>query len=353
MASAEQQIQFLNSIQRVLDEGQFTSTYKYALLLAIADICVEEGNRAAESELEIPVERIAEMFVTYYWRQSAPYTHPGGDPGGHVLLQNPKKQAEIVSQLKRERDRHGEALLPLLHDQRSRERIVRGVAKVVGKMPLDKLQNVGSGKEMFLYDDSDVSKSIKLLSGVCYCFRTHHTLIRNLVRGAWLHLVRRLNGGVLGEEADLHDFMFGGERTLLTPVRPLLRELQQDKCFYCGERLTGQKVEVDHFIPWSRYPVDLGHNFVLADERCNRNKSDTLAATAHLEHWLDQIQRSPVELDSAFAELMIPMNRGRSVRIANWAYSRDYERKAMMWLRATEMLRLDEGWNRALAALLN
>lgn len=353
MASPEHQIQFLNNIQRVLDEGQFTSTYKFALLLAIADICVEEGNLAAESELEIPVERIAELFITYYWRQSAPYAHPGGDPGGHVLLQNPNEQAKIVSLLRRERDRHGDALLPVLHNQRSRDRIVRGVAKVVAKMPLDRLQNMGGGKKIFLYDDADVSKSIKLLSGVCYCFRAHHTLLRNLVRGAWLQVVRKLNGGILGEETDLHDFMFGGERTLLTPVRPLLRELQQDKCFYCGERLTGQKVEVDHFIPWTRYPVDLGHNFVLADERCNRNKSDTLAATTHLERWVDQIRRSPAELENAFAELTIPMNLDRSVRIANWAYSRDCEREARTWVRAKEFAPLPANWHAALATLFN
>jgi hypothetical protein len=35
---------------------------------------------------------------------------------------------------------------------------------------------------------------------------------------------------------------------------------------------------VDHFIPWSRYPADLGHNFVLAHDRCINAKSDYLAA---------------------------------------------------------------------------
>lgn len=353
MASPERQIEFLNNLQRVLDEGQFTSTYKYALLLAIADICIEEGNRVADSELVIPVERIAEKFITYYWRQAAPYTHSIGDPSGRVLLQNPKQQAEIVSRLKRERDRHGDALLPLLQNQRSRERIVKGVAGVVAEMPLGKLQNVGGGKLPFLYDDADVSASIKLMAGVCYCFRIHHTLIRNLVRGAWLQLVRKLNGGVLGEESDLHDFMFGGERTVLTPVQPILRDLQGNACFYCGEKLTGKKVEVDHFIPWSRYPVDLGHNFVLADATCNRNKSDMLAAATHLEHWVHQVQRSPTELQNAFAELKIPMNLDRSVRIVHWAYSRDSERKAMAWLGGTETQPLNEGWNAALLALLN
>ena len=39
----QQQLEFLSNVQRLLSEGQFTATYKYALLLAIADICVEDG----------------------------------------------------------------------------------------------------------------------------------------------------------------------------------------------------------------------------------------------------------------------------------------------------------------------
>ena len=35
---------------------------------------------------------------------------------------------------------------------------------------------------------------------------------------------------------------------------------------------------VDHFIPWRRYPLDLGHNFVLAHSACNSSKGDRLAA---------------------------------------------------------------------------
>jgi hypothetical protein len=36
LPSPEDQVQFLLNIQRLLTEGQFTATYKYALLLALA-----------------------------------------------------------------------------------------------------------------------------------------------------------------------------------------------------------------------------------------------------------------------------------------------------------------------------
>ena len=71
--------------------------------------------------------------------------------------------------------------------------------------------------------------------------------------------------GVLGETADLNEFLFGSERGNLAAIRPVLIDVQRGVCFYCGSVLKPTNTEVDHFIAWARYPVDLGHNFVLAD----------------------------------------------------------------------------------------
>jgi len=76
MASPEQQIEFLSNLQRLQAEGSFVSTYKYALLLSLADLCVEHG-RDDDSPLEIPTRRIGEKFAEYYWRQCAPYLPTG------------------------------------------------------------------------------------------------------------------------------------------------------------------------------------------------------------------------------------------------------------------------------------
>src|SRR5437870_3987786 len=65
-------------------------------------------------------------------------------------------------------------------------------------------------------------------------------------------------------------------------------ELQEGRCFYCAARLAsraGQTPDVDHFIPWSRYPDDGLENLVVAHARCNAQKRDFLAAAAHVRHW--------------------------------------------------------------------
>src|SRR6266480_6864612 len=88
------------------------------------------------------------------------------------------------------------------------------------------------------------------------------------------------------------------ERVPLERVRGPIIELQEGRCFYCAERLArraGQTPDVDHFIPWSRYPDDGLENLVVAHARCNAQKRDFLAAAAQADHGL-----SPLSLRSAF-----------------------------------------------------
>ena len=66
----EAQVQFLLRIQRLLNEGSFTATYKYALLLSLADIAVEGGDDSG-GVLVVSVSLIAEKYIAYYWRHAA------------------------------------------------------------------------------------------------------------------------------------------------------------------------------------------------------------------------------------------------------------------------------------------
>src|ERR1017187_7312847 len=86
--SAEDQVRFLSNLQRLLAEGQFVASYKYALLLALADIAVEQGDDT-DAALITPTALIAEKFIQYYWRQTVPYV-PRKSSGAvaRILRQN-------------------------------------------------------------------------------------------------------------------------------------------------------------------------------------------------------------------------------------------------------------------------
>jgi len=110
MPTPESQIAFLTNLQRLLSEGSFVSTYKYALLMALADIAVERGNDD-DRPLDIPTMLTAEKFVDYYWRQSAPFVSAQETQNLGVLRQNTGKQAGIILVLIEARQPHEGSLV--------------------------------------------------------------------------------------------------------------------------------------------------------------------------------------------------------------------------------------------------
>ena len=70
--SAEEQLAFLTKIQRLFNESGFSSTYKYALLISLADLAIELG-KDDNSPLQLSNRQIAERFIELYWQQASPY----------------------------------------------------------------------------------------------------------------------------------------------------------------------------------------------------------------------------------------------------------------------------------------
>src|ERR1035441_5982095 len=85
----DEQIRFLVNFQRLLDEGLFVASYKFALLVALADISIELGDDSG-GVLAVSTSTIAEKFIQYYWRQAVPY--PVADQS-RILPRTPRTQA--------------------------------------------------------------------------------------------------------------------------------------------------------------------------------------------------------------------------------------------------------------------
>ena len=336
----EGQIKFLANLQRLLDEGQFVASYKFALLLSLADLSVEKGDDSG-SALTLDTDEIGEKFVHYYWRQAAPYA---AGPKARVLQQNTGKQAAVVNIVEAARQRHGDSLASVMKQAAVGRQLCREVAQVVRTMPLWKLQTVGQERLDFLYENTGAGNTIELRPGVAYCFRRFHALIADLVRGAWVRYVRQLNLDILGENVDLDEFLFGSERAALAVVRPVLIDLQERRCFYCNERLSPASTHVDHFIPWARYPLDLGHNFVLADRRCNSQKRDRLPAHNYLAAWTERNRQYGDQIGTAMEERGVVSDLAASNRVAQWAYAQAESAGGLTWLRANELVPLAVGW---------
>jgi hypothetical protein len=67
-----EQLKFLKHIQQILQSGTFTSTYKFALLISITRLAIEQGQDTGAA-LHLEYQDIAEKFIDLYWKQSLPF----------------------------------------------------------------------------------------------------------------------------------------------------------------------------------------------------------------------------------------------------------------------------------------
>jgi hypothetical protein len=229
-------------------------------------------------------------------------------------------------------------------DRREWKSLATAVESVVKKMPLWRLQTVGGASLEVFYPNTGHGSVINLKHGVPYCFRKFYALIGDLVRGGWVRYVRRFNPEVFGSSDDLHEFLFGSERNNLQAVSRILHEAQEGRCFYCDGPLNSESLHVDHFIPWSRYQLDLGHNFVLAHAKCNAANSDFLAARTHVRRWV-MVNETNQIVNQRFDVSGILHDLPRSVRIAEWAYNQTYFAKGLTWLRGKDYEHLPSDWS--------
>lgn len=337
---AAEQVRFLRTIQRLLEETRTTSTYKFALLLALADLSVERG---ADSGAALPLKTrwVAAKFAAYYWQQTLPFETASGL---HVLRQNTDREPRVLKYLAQAR-KQGASLTDVLGDARLLKRIQRAVCE----MPLPRLQRIGKTSFEFLYGEPEDSEHVELRPGAAFCFRRFHGLIRDLVQGAWVRFVRELNAECLGARVDLAEFLFGSRRSDLAAARRALEEVEGSRCFYCRREIPPVRLHLDHFVPRSRYPVDLGHNLVLSDRACNSLKADRLPAIPHLRRWVDRNTGLAPRLEQSFARHGVSRDLDITLRVACWAYTETEASEGLTWERAQVMVPLESGWR----ALLN
>ena len=330
--SAEMQLAFLSKLQRLFAEGDFTATYKFALLVALSDLAVERGADDGR-ELLLSIRQIADRFVQLYWRHALPYGTGRPDTDVGVLVQNLGVQAAVLTSIAAFRASSGATTLTQARAMPTYKALLARVAGVVSAQPLTYLQNFGGITDPFLYERPGRG-SVLLKPNVAYCLRRFHPWVQQLARAHWVAHIKanRRNHGILGDAGDLEDFLFGISRQSLAVISTGLRQLDGAHCFYCGLGL--HEADVDHFIPFALYPRDLAHNFVLAHPHCNRSKSDSLAGMGHLERWLQRLSTQSAQLVEIGASAGVAVDERTVRRVAAWGYANAHAAGARAWIKA-------------------
>ena len=354
-------IGFAEKMLELLDEGRYTATYKYAVLLALLDLCLECTRASGAPPEVLTTQQIAEKIVEIYWPHTVPFASRA-EPG--ILRQNSGGQAEIVSVILRFRARHApDASVPCWQSRLASpsvyERLVGMVEWKLIEMPLPRLQMMGQALDPFIYDiywDTRVRRRdvkheatghagfdnrVLLKPHVGEYLLQLNGLLRPLIQRRWASMVAQFNRL---EDSRLEAFLFGVDRVLTAKVRAGLWDMQRGRCFYCDARVTDPSTgQVDHFVPWSRYPDDSLDNLVVADTACNSFKSNSLAAAPHVVRWARRFLPDGEEcarLDDLAGHTGWQREPHRSVSVARGIYLR-LPGAARLWLRRKEFVTPD------------
>ena len=170
-ATPEAQLGFLNNLQRILNEGAFVATYKYALIRVLADFSIER-TPAQDGTLALPLEDLAERFIEVYWRQAAPFRHR------RALVQAYGSQAALITRIVAIRETVGK-----LSEARRMPRwrsLVRSTKTLLLQQPLWRLQRVGNELLECFYPNRLVDGAIVLKPGVAACFAAQVPVVQAL-----------------------------------------------------------------------------------------------------------------------------------------------------------------------------
>jgi phage repressor protein C with HTH and peptisase S24 domain len=325
------QLDFIAYIQRMLVEGDFSATYKFALLHAIADVCVEQPLLSEQSQLVIELPTLADKLITLYWHHAMPFSseHTGESA---LLKQNTGAQSKVISVLFECQQNNIRNFRQLKQSPFYKPTFNAAMA-TLKTGPLWRLQILAKQEECFLYPHTNSAQFITLNLGIASCFRRFYDLVVYLAKNAWLQKIQSIkhNQALIGPQSQLQEFLFGVDRNALTKAKPVLVELQSNTCFYCQKPMKND-VEVDHFIPFARYANDLGHNFVAAHRACNNNKRDFLAAQQHRERWQNQNLVVNSQIISNELSAYFHCDADKSLAVSNWAYQVAQANNAKLWL---------------------
>lgn len=371
----DRSIRVAEHVIQILESGNFTSTYKQAVLVALLDLCMEGTRPGGHAPDALTTRQLAEKVVELYWPQTRVWSDDK-----LVLAQNNAGAAGTgrarIVQLVREfrlvaAPTAGAALSAgrAVHPD-AYERLVRAVEWKLVEMPLPKLQRVGGQDTNWLYaiawDDgaqaplksqvsayqrgkpTDFDNTIRLQPGVGEALNALHGILRPFVLQHWSAKVASLNRL---DEQRLPEFLFGVDRTSLQVVRRPLLELQGGLCFYCQDRII-RGAEVDHFIPWARHPENAIDNLVVAHGSCNGRKRDHLAGVAHVERWAERSDVGRASLDQAAQEARWAVDQERVLGIARAMYL-TLPGDARLWVRAGDFEQVGEGRERLATALVS
>lgn len=325
---SQPQLDPVEGVLAVLDEGSATGTNKFGLLLALIDLAP-----SVNSDDVLTVSLIAEKLLELHWDHAKPYrgatlrqVTSGNRENTTVLLVIKDLQEVVGADLPFEQARlkvHGHVW----------RKAVNEVARGTVKNPLPRLQHLPGDPPPFLYERVAGSPSrIRFVDGALDALVRYGPILRDLIEFRFVRLVAESNrvslGAPVADQIDEH--LFGASRHM-PPIamRRDLWKIQDGRCIYTDGPVgdparSGSRASLDHVVPWARVRLSAAENFLVTATATNSAKQAILLAPELLDRWVKHLKSTHEEIASIAGRYGWPsdLQRVAAVAIAQYRHAR-------------------------------
>ena len=287
------------------------TTYKYGFLKAIIDNLYN-----VDANLQLTFDQLFSKFAEIYW---------------NLILKHRLRQKAPTA------DNKESYLEQILHEAETKYRIIEPIPfeSLTASMMLEishqvktkcKRNVVGAlfeDTQKLFYSFSKKDEWLRI-NPVMYEFLCKHkVVIEKLNYYEWAKFLERVNEDSVACKI-LNKIDESSKRNNLAYYRKILyEEFECKTCFYCGKPLNPDKIDVDHFVPWSFVKDDNLWNLVLACPSCNRKKNDKLPADKYLSDIMDRNQHI---ITKSYNMDLTDYQAGKVCEVYNWAKVNGYDK---------------------------
>lgn len=259
------------------------SSYKFGFLKAIIDNLYN-----VDVSLRLSFDQLFSKFAEIYWNLILKY-------GLRQKAQTNDNRKSFIEQiLLGAKDKYGIAeIIP--YESLSNQMMIDISHQVKMKCKTYVVGALFEDTKRLFYSFSKKEEWIQINPRMYEFICKHKVVIEKLNYYEWARFLEKVNEDKSADHI-LTKIDESSKRNNLSYYRQILfEEFENRRCFYCGRPLDPNKIDVDHFVPWSFIKDDNLWNLVLACPKCNRSKNDKLPAGDYLATLIDRNQRILVE----------------------------------------------------------
>lgn len=256
---------YLKQLTYIITNGAMDNTYKMSWIRSIVETCEKEPKKI------IHFDELSPLIFKYYWNQSIFFNLQQGPN----LNKKPKIQQLVEERIKEYKTVNGTQPKTFIKVKDKIKIPIQQISSVLKQDVSSRFLVVG--KEQFNTYDYDLEKRIiRILNPEL--IKEYSDILYQLINYRWTQKLEDLDGS-----PRISKKIRGVDREN-TPRRQNLKsfykyldiENPERRCFITGDKISDNKLSVDHVIPWSYMYSDDLWNLVYVKSSVNSSKNNRL-----------------------------------------------------------------------------